>query len=88
MAVGLGVGVRGWQDRGVNWGTWSERLSVALDWVGLITSGMMLFWAVQDYRDGGSVRWVVLGGVLVLVGLWVVGRGIVRRRRGDRAGSS
>ncbi|CAL9289250.1 hypothetical protein [Streptomyces sp. SudanB25_2051] len=71
----------------MNWGTWSERLSVALDWVGLGVSGMMLFWAVQDYRDGGSVRWVGLGGVLVLVGLWVVGRGIVRRRRGDRAGS-
>jgi hypothetical protein len=62
-------------------------LSVALDWVGLITSGMLLFVAVQDYRDGGSVRWVALGGVLVLVGLWVVGRGIVRRRRGDSAGS-
>lgn len=71
----------------MSWGTWSERLSVALDWVGLITSGMLLFVAVQDYRDGGSVRWVALGGVLVLVGLWVVGRGIVRRRRGDRAGS-
>ncbi|OEJ98237.1 hypothetical protein J116_020295 [Streptomyces thermolilacinus SPC6] len=57
-------------------------MDTALDWVGLITSGMLLAVAVRDHRDGGSVWGVVCAGGLVLVGLWVVGRGIVRRRRG------
>ncbi|MEU2180278.1 hypothetical protein [Streptomyces thermolilacinus] len=67
--------------------SWSKRLSTALDWGGLVTAGMLLAAVVRDYRDGGSVRWVVWAGGLVLVGLWVVGRGIVRRRREDGAGS-
>ncbi|CAL9403866.1 hypothetical protein [Streptomyces sp. enrichment culture] len=64
--------------------SWSERLDAVLDWGGLVTSGMLLAVAVQDYRDGESLWWVVCMGGLVLVGLWVVARGVVRRRREAR----
>ncbi|MFE9928136.1 hypothetical protein [Streptomyces sp. NPDC005533] len=56
------------------------RWSRALDWAGLVPSGLLLVSGVRQYRDGGSVGWLIGGVLLVLVSLWVVYRGMGRRR--------
>ncbi|MFE7548061.1 hypothetical protein [Streptomyces gardneri] len=55
------------------------KLSRVLDWAGLIPSALLLVIGIRQYRDGGSVAWPIGGALLVLVSLWVVYRGMVRR---------
>jgi hypothetical protein len=57
-----------------------SRLNRALDWAGLPLSALLLTIGIRDYRDGGSVGWPIGGAVLVLVTLWVIYRGMPRRR--------
>lgn len=61
------------------------RLSRALDWAGLIPSGLLLVAGIRDYRDGGSVGWPIGGALLVLISVWVVYRGMARRTRDTAA---
>ncbi|MFJ9640075.1 hypothetical protein [Streptomyces sp. NPDC101178] len=58
----------------------SSKLSRALDWVGLIPPSLLLATGIRDYRDGGSVAWPVGAGILLVVSLWVVCRGLPHRR--------
>ncbi|MFF3929256.1 hypothetical protein [Streptomyces hirsutus] len=66
------------QDRHVN--EPSVKLSRALDWAGLIPPSLLLAIGIRDYRDGGSVGWPIAGALLVLISIWVVYRGMSRRR--------
>ncbi|MDX2705843.1 hypothetical protein OG937_37330 [Streptomyces sp. NBC_00510] len=57
-----------------------RRWGRAIDWAGLIPSGLLLFTGVREYRDGGSIGWPVAGALLVLASCWTVYRGMSRRR--------
>jgi hypothetical protein len=64
----------------VNESSIATRLSRALDWAGLIPAALVLAIGIRDYRDGGSVGWVIGGALLALLSIWVVHRGMTRRR--------
>ncbi|MCZ7460496.1 hypothetical protein [Streptomyces sp. WMMC940] len=60
----------------------SARLSRALDWAGLVPSGLLLTAGIGEYQENGSVLWPAGGVLLVLVSVWVVWRGRARGKGG------
>ncbi|MEU1618682.1 hypothetical protein ABZ479_15455 [Streptomyces sp. NPDC005722] len=55
-----------------------RKLGRVIDWAGLIPAGLLLFVGIRDYRDGGSIGWLLLGASLVLVSVWTIYRGMSR----------
>lgn len=70
------------QDLAVDEPLFSQKLSRALDWAGLIPSSLLFWIGIRDYRDGASIAWPIGGALLVLISLWVVYRGLPHRRVG------
>lgn len=74
------------QDQAVNESSISTKANRALDWVGPIPAGLLLWNGISQYREGGSVGWPIAGALLVLVSLWPIYRGL-RARKGKDTGS-